>query len=99
MFGPFTIQRVHVNGNITMELRPDLSERINVRRVILYHEPTIVLVVVIRGETSKHLSYSVCEDLTHCCSPVHDPKFLVKTVHSPRARVTHESGTVHNVVC
>ena len=33
-FGPFTIQRVHVNGNITMELRPGLSERINVRRVI-----------------------------------------------------------------
>ena len=36
MFGPFTIQRVHVNGNITMELRPGLSERINVRRVIPY---------------------------------------------------------------
>ena len=40
-FGPFTIQRVHVNGNITMELRPGLSERINVRRVIPYHEPTM----------------------------------------------------------
>ena len=40
-FGPFTIQRVHVNGNITMELRPGLSERINVRRVIAYHEPTM----------------------------------------------------------
>ena len=40
-FGPFTIQRVHVNGNITMQLRPGLSERINVRRVIPYHEPTM----------------------------------------------------------
>ena len=41
MFGPFTIQRIHVNGNITMQLRPGLSERINVRRVIPYYEPTM----------------------------------------------------------
>ena len=41
-FGPFIIKRVHVNGNITMELRPGLLERINVRRVIPYHEPTMV---------------------------------------------------------
>ena len=40
-FGPFTIQRVCVNGNITMELRLGSSERINVRRVIPYHEPTM----------------------------------------------------------
>ena len=40
-FGPFTIKRVHVNGNLTMELRPGLRERINVRRVIPYHEPTM----------------------------------------------------------
>ena len=40
-FGPFTIQRVHMNGNITMELRPGLSERINVRRVIPYYEPAM----------------------------------------------------------
>ena len=39
-FGSFTIQRVHVNGNITMELRPGLSERINVRRVTPFHKPT-----------------------------------------------------------
>jgi hypothetical protein len=42
-FGPFTIQRVHVNGNITMRLRPVLLEHMNVRRVILYHEPTMPL--------------------------------------------------------
>jgi hypothetical protein len=40
-FGPFTIKRVHVNENLTMELRPGLRERINVRRVIPYHEPTM----------------------------------------------------------
>ena len=40
-FGPFTIERVHVNGNITMQLRPGLLERINVRRVIPYHVPTM----------------------------------------------------------
>ena len=40
-FGPFTVQRVHVNGNITMELRLGLSERINMRRVIPYHKPTM----------------------------------------------------------
>ena len=41
MFGPFTIQCVHVNGNITMELRRGLFEHINVRRVIPYHKPTM----------------------------------------------------------
>ena len=41
MCGPFTIQRVHVNGNITMELRPGLSDGINVSRVIPYHEATM----------------------------------------------------------
>ena len=32
--GPFTILRVHVNGNITLQLRPGVTERINIRRVI-----------------------------------------------------------------
>ena len=40
-FGPFVIKRVHVNGNITMELRPGLLERINAGRMIPYHEPTM----------------------------------------------------------
>ncbi len=34
--GPFTIERVHVNGNITIQLRPGVTERINIRRVIPY---------------------------------------------------------------
>ena len=32
--GPFTILRVHANGNITLQLRPGVTERINIRRVI-----------------------------------------------------------------
>jgi len=32
--GPFTILRVHVNGTITLQLRPGVTERINIRRVI-----------------------------------------------------------------
>ena len=40
-FGPFLIRRVHMNGNMRMELRQGLTERINVRRVIPYHTPSI----------------------------------------------------------
>ena len=32
--GPYTIDRVHVNGTITIQLRPGVTERINIRRVI-----------------------------------------------------------------
>ena len=35
-FGSFAIKRVHVNENITMELRPCLGDHINVRRVTPY---------------------------------------------------------------
>ncbi|KAL7523773.1 hypothetical protein ACHAXR_000318 [Thalassiosira sp. AJA248-18] len=35
--GPYTIDRVHVNGTITIQLRPGVSERINVRRIIPYN--------------------------------------------------------------
>ena len=38
--GPYTIERVHVNGNLTLTLRPGLSERINIRRVIPYRVDT-----------------------------------------------------------
>lgn len=38
--GPYAIQRVHVNGNITIELMPGVTERLNIRRVKPYHEPT-----------------------------------------------------------
>ena len=36
--GPYNIKKVHVNGTVTMELRPGVSERINIRRIILYRE-------------------------------------------------------------
>jgi len=36
--GPYKIKKVHVNGTVTMELRPGVSERINIRRVIPYRE-------------------------------------------------------------
>ena len=36
--GPFKVQTVHVNGTLTMELRPGVTERINIRRVIPYRE-------------------------------------------------------------
>ena len=32
--GPFTIERVHVNGNLTIKLCEGVTERINIRRVI-----------------------------------------------------------------
>ena len=39
--GPYSIQRVHVNGNVTIQLREGVTERINIRRVKPYHAPTI----------------------------------------------------------
>ena len=38
--GPYKITQVHTNGTITIELRPTLTERINIRRVIPYCEDT-----------------------------------------------------------
>jgi hypothetical protein len=35
--GPYTIDRVHVNGTLTINLRPGVTERINIRRVLPYH--------------------------------------------------------------
>ena len=34
--GPYTIERVHVNGNLTIKLRDGVTERINIRRVSPY---------------------------------------------------------------
>ena len=34
--GPYPIERVHVNGNLTILLRPGVTERINIRRIIPY---------------------------------------------------------------
>jgi hypothetical protein len=34
--GPFTIEHVHVNGNLTILLREEIIERINICRVLPY---------------------------------------------------------------
>jgi len=34
--GPYTITRVHANGNVTMRIRPGVLERINIRRILPY---------------------------------------------------------------
>ena len=36
--GPYTILQPHVNGTVTIELRPGISERLNIRRIIPYKE-------------------------------------------------------------
>ena len=38
--GPYVITEVHVNGTITIQLGPNVTERINIRQVIPYHEDT-----------------------------------------------------------
>jgi hypothetical protein len=34
--GPYTIERVHTNGNVTIRTHPNMTERINVRRIKPY---------------------------------------------------------------
>ncbi len=34
--GPYTIEHVYVNGNLTILLREGITERINIRRVLPY---------------------------------------------------------------
>jgi hypothetical protein len=34
--GPYTIEHVHVNGNLNILLREGITERINIRRVLPY---------------------------------------------------------------
>ena len=34
--GPYTIERIHVNGNLTILLREGITEHINIPRVLLY---------------------------------------------------------------
>ena len=38
--GPYKVTQVHVNGNVTIELRPGVSERINIRRITPYRTPS-----------------------------------------------------------
>ena len=39
--GPYPIERVHVNGNVTIALKPGVLERINIRHVKPYFEPEL----------------------------------------------------------
>ena len=34
--GPYPIRQVHANGNVTIQLRPGIAERINIRRIKPY---------------------------------------------------------------
>ena len=38
--GPFEINKVHVNGNVTIDLREGVTERLNIRRIKPYRCPT-----------------------------------------------------------
>jgi hypothetical protein len=38
--GPYRVLQTHVNNTLTIELRPSISKRLNIRRVIPYKEPT-----------------------------------------------------------
>ena len=38
--GPFEITQVHVNGNVTIRLQNGVTERLNIRRLKPYKEPT-----------------------------------------------------------
>ncbi len=36
--GPYKIVQVHVNGTVTIQLRPDLKKRINIKQIIPYKQ-------------------------------------------------------------
>jgi hypothetical protein len=36
--GPYEIVQTHVNGTVTIQLRPGLTERINIRKIIPYRQ-------------------------------------------------------------
>jgi hypothetical protein len=36
--GPYKIVQVHVNGTVTIQLRPGLTERINIRQIVPYKQ-------------------------------------------------------------
>jgi len=36
--GPYNILQTHVNDTVTIELQPEISERLNIRRIIPYNE-------------------------------------------------------------
>ena len=38
--GPYPISQVHVNGTVSITLRPGVTERINIQQVVPYRQPT-----------------------------------------------------------
>ena len=36
--GPYRVLQTHINGTVTIELRPGVSEKLNIRRIIPYKE-------------------------------------------------------------
>jgi hypothetical protein len=40
--GPYKIVQVHVNGTVTIQLRPVLTERINIRQILTYKQLLII---------------------------------------------------------
>ncbi len=45
--GPYRVLQTHVNCKVTIELRPSVSERLNIRRVIPYKEWMLILICLI----------------------------------------------------
>ena len=43
--GPYEITQVHVNGTVTIQLKQNVTERINIRRIKPYKNPTPTLLV------------------------------------------------------
>jgi hypothetical protein len=39
--GPYKIEQVHTNGTLTIQLWPGITERINIQRVIPFHEQVV----------------------------------------------------------
>lgn len=35
--GPYTITKVHTNGTVTIRLKPNVYQRLNIRRIKPYH--------------------------------------------------------------
>ena len=46
--GPYRVVQTHVNGTVTIELRPGVSERLNIRRIMPYKEWSIDWMQTIR---------------------------------------------------
>ena len=78
--GPYAIKRVHVNGNITIELKDGITERLNIRRVKPYHKPTV--------ETNRPplIQPSTHSEPDQVSEPVSRPKRLRRDGYNPKTR-------------